>query len=162
MPSRTAATSARYGWSACPTPEPSRTAACSAHRSRRQARRGPWPQYVASRRLCCGWNPRLKLCRQAVVKALMNAGVRGDNGMVQAFPPNTGVGWYTMATGTYPGEHGSTNNTFFRSGDAFTNRTSFAASGVLQADTLAAAAERAGKKVAQVQGPARINPRIPR
>ena len=39
--------------------------------------------------------------------------------MVQAFPPNTGVGWYTMATGTYPSEHGSTNNTFFRGGDAF-------------------------------------------
>jgi 2',3'-cyclic-nucleotide 2'-phosphodiesterase (5'-nucleotidase family) len=90
-------------------------------------------------------------------QALMNAGVRGDNGMVQAFPPNTGVGWYTMATGTYPGEHGSTNNTFFRSGDAFTNRTSFSASGVLQADTLAAAAERAGKKVAQVEWVGGIN-----
>ena len=81
---------------------------------------------------------------------LMRNGVRGANGMVQAFPPNTGVGWYTMATGTYPGEHGSTNNTFFRSGDTFSNRTSFSASGVLQADTIAAAAERAGKKVAQV------------
>jgi hypothetical protein len=42
---------------------------------------------------------------------LMAKGVRGANGMVQAFPPNTGVGWYTLATGTYPGEHGSTNNT---------------------------------------------------
>jgi 2',3'-cyclic-nucleotide 2'-phosphodiesterase (5'-nucleotidase family) len=84
-------------------------------------------------------------------KALMNAGIRGDNGMVQAFPPNTGVGWYTMATGTYPSEHGSTNNTFYRSGDPFSNRTSFSASGVLQADTLAAAAERAGKQVAQVE-----------
>src|SRR5262245_25285503 len=81
---------------------------------------------------------------------LMAQGVRGDNGMVQAFPPNTGVGWYTMATGTYPGEHGSTNNTYFRSGDAFNNRTSFSQTGTLQADTLAAAAERAGKKVAQI------------
>src|SRR4029434_1590068 len=84
--------------------------------------------------------------------SLMAAGVRGDNGMVQAFPPNTGVGWYTMATGTYPSEHGSTNNTFFRSGEGnFNNRTSFSAAGVLQADTIAAAAERAGKKVAQVE-----------
>jgi 2',3'-cyclic-nucleotide 2'-phosphodiesterase (5'-nucleotidase family)/predicted AlkP superfamily phosphohydrolase/phosphomutase len=82
--------------------------------------------------------------------ALMAAGVRGNNGMVQAFPPNTGVGWYTMMTGAYPGEHGSTNNTFFRGGDTFTNRTSFSATGVLQADTLAAAAERAGKTVAQI------------
>jgi 2',3'-cyclic-nucleotide 2'-phosphodiesterase (5'-nucleotidase family) len=84
-------------------------------------------------------------------QSLMNAGVRGANGMLQGFPPNTGAGWYTMATGTYPGEHGSTNNTFFRSGDTFSNRTSFSATGVLQADTIAEAAERAGKKVAQVE-----------
>src|SRR3954451_17798522 len=83
-------------------------------------------------------------------KKLMKDGFTGKNGMVQAFPPNTGVGWYTMATGTYPSEHGSTNNTFFRQGDAFGNRTSFSGAGVLQADTIANAAERAGKKVAQI------------
>src|SRR3954465_13677884 len=83
-------------------------------------------------------------------KKLMKDGVTGDNGMVQAFPPNTGVGWLTIATGTYPSEHGSTNNTYFRSGDTFSNRTSFSAAGVLQADTIASAAERAGKKVAQI------------
>jgi len=82
--------------------------------------------------------------------ALRRAGVEGANGMVQAFPPNTGVGWYTLATGAYPAEHGSTNNTFHRTGEGnFTNRTSFSTAGILQADTLAAAAERAGKKVAQ-------------
>ncbi len=82
---------------------------------------------------------------------LMANGVRGDNGMVQAFPPNTGVGWYTIATGTYPGEHGSTNNTYFRAGESnFNNRTSFSAANTLQADTIASAAERAGKKVAQI------------
>src|SRR5215211_1324377 len=37
--------------------------------------------------------------------SLRRAGVEGQNGMVQAFPANTGVGWYTMATGTYPSEH---------------------------------------------------------
>ncbi|MBI3243279.1 MAG: alkaline phosphatase family protein [Chloroflexi bacterium] len=82
---------------------------------------------------------------------LMDDGVRGDNGLLQGFPPNTGVGWYTLATGTWPSEHGSTNNTFHRTGESnFNTRTSFAATGILQADTLAAAAERAGKKVAQV------------
>lgn len=82
---------------------------------------------------------------------LMANGVRGDNGMVQAFPPNTGVGWYTLATGTYPGEHGSTNNTFHRTGESdFNNRTSLGAS-ILQADTLQQAAERAGKKVVSVE-----------
>ena len=83
--------------------------------------------------------------------SLIANGVKGDNGMTQAFPPNTGVGWYTMATGTYPSEHGSTNNTYHRTGEAsFNNRTSFSALGTLQADTLAAAAERAGKTVAQI------------
>ncbi len=82
---------------------------------------------------------------------LMAEGVRGSNGLVQAFPPNTGVGWYTLATGTYPGEHGSTNNTYHRTGESnFNNRTSFSLTGTLQADTIAAAAERAGKKVAQI------------
>jgi 2',3'-cyclic-nucleotide 2'-phosphodiesterase (5'-nucleotidase family)/predicted AlkP superfamily phosphohydrolase/phosphomutase len=81
----------------------------------------------------------------------MVRGVRGDNGLTQAFPPNTGVGWFTLATGAYPGEHGSTNNTFHRVGEAnFNNRTSFA-QGILQADTIANAAERAGKKVAQIE-----------
>ena len=83
-------------------------------------------------------------------KELMKQGAVGDNGMLQAFPPNTGVGWYTMATGTYPSEHGSTNNTFHRGGDSFANSTSFSGAGVLQADTIGAAAERAGKKVASI------------
>jgi 2',3'-cyclic-nucleotide 2'-phosphodiesterase (5'-nucleotidase family)/predicted AlkP superfamily phosphohydrolase/phosphomutase len=82
---------------------------------------------------------------------LMAQGVQGDNGLVQAFPPNTGVGWYTLATGAYPGEHGSTNNTFFRTGDTWSNRTSSFSAGVLQADTIAEATERAGKKVVSVE-----------
>ena len=82
---------------------------------------------------------------------LMATGVRGDNGLTQAFPPNTGVGWYTLATGTYPSEHGSTNNTFYRTGESdFNNRTSLG-NPIVQADTLQQAAERAGKKVASVE-----------
>jgi 2',3'-cyclic-nucleotide 2'-phosphodiesterase (5'-nucleotidase family)/predicted AlkP superfamily phosphohydrolase/phosphomutase len=84
-------------------------------------------------------------------KELMDNGVKGDNGLLQGFPPNTGVGWYTLATGTWPSEHGSTNNTFHRTGEGnFNNRTSLGAS-ILQADTLHQAAERAGKKVAAVE-----------
>ena len=82
---------------------------------------------------------------------LMDEGVIGDNGLTQAFPPNTGVGWYTLATGAYPGEHGSTNNTFFRQGEPnFNNRTTLGQS-ILQADTIQQAAEREGKKVASVE-----------
>jgi 2',3'-cyclic-nucleotide 2'-phosphodiesterase (5'-nucleotidase family) len=84
-------------------------------------------------------------------KDLIKHGVVGRNGLKQGFPPNTGVGWYTLATGTWPGEHGSTNNTFHRTGDLFNNSTSFAATGILQADTMQQAAERAGKKIAAVE-----------
>ncbi len=82
---------------------------------------------------------------------LMADGVKGQNGLLQGFPPNTGVGWATLATGAWPGEHGSTNNTFFRAGEAFQNSSSFAATGILQADTIAQAAERAGKKVVALE-----------
>jgi len=86
------------------------------------------------------------------MKKLMKEGVKGDNGLLQGFPPNTGVGWYTLATGAWPGEHGSTNNTFHRTGEGnFNNRTSFATTGILQADSLPQAAERAGKKVVSVE-----------
>jgi 2',3'-cyclic-nucleotide 2'-phosphodiesterase (5'-nucleotidase family)/predicted AlkP superfamily phosphohydrolase/phosphomutase len=85
-------------------------------------------------------------------KQLLKDGVFGVNGMVQAFPPNTGVGWHTMGTGAWPGQHGSMNNTYFRTGEGnFNNRTSFATDGALQADHIAQAAERAGKKVASVE-----------
>ena len=61
---------------------------------------------------------------------LMDDGLKGKNGLLQAFPPNTGVGWASLATGAWPSSHGSTNNTFHRTGEAnFNNSTSFAAAG---------------------------------
>jgi hypothetical protein len=85
-------------------------------------------------------------------KSLIHEGVRGKNGLLQGFPPNTGVGWATLATGAWPGVHGSTNNTFHRLTDpSFNSSTSFATTGVLQADTLGQAAERAGKEVASIE-----------
>src|SRR5688572_15163302 len=84
---------------------------------------------------------------------LLDTGVEASGaGLLQGFPPNTGVGWTTLATGTWPSEHGSTNNTFHRTGEGnFNNSTSFAATGILQADHIAQAAERAGKSVAAVE-----------
>ena len=73
------------------------------------------------------------------------------NGLLTQAPPNTGSGWYTLATGAWPGVHGSTNNTFHVNGQPFGNSTSSFAPGVLQAESIAQAAERAGKKVAQVE-----------
>src|SRR5262249_20726536 len=74
------------------------------------------------------------------------------NGLLTQAPPNTGAGWFTLATGAWPGVHGSTNNTFHVNGQPFGNSTSALGSpNVLQAETLAQAAERGGKKVAQIE-----------
>src|ERR1700759_5649747 len=61
--------------------------------------------------------------------SLMRSGATGDNGLTQGFPPNTGQGWYTLATGAYPGVHGSTNNTFYDTRQPFTSSTSFSLHG---------------------------------
>ncbi|MGH2473720.1 MAG: alkaline phosphatase family protein, partial [Candidatus Limnocylindrales bacterium] len=73
------------------------------------------------------------------------------NGLLTQAPPNTGAGWYTLATGAWPGVHGSTNNTFHKNGDPFANRTSAFDANVLQAESIAQSAERGGLKVAQVE-----------
>ena len=83
-----------------------------------------------------------------------------DNGLLTQAPPNTGAGWFTLATGAWPGVHGSTNNTFHINGalsatggtQTFSpSRTAAFDNGVLQAETLAQSAERAGKRVAQIE-----------
>ncbi len=86
------------------------------------------------------------------MQQLMAQGLKGENGLLQGFPPNTGVGWYTLSTGTWPGEHGSTNNTFHRTGEGnFNNSTSFATTGILQADHIGQSAERSGKTVVSME-----------
>ena len=107
--------------------------------------------------------------RMPTYASLMRAGATGDNGLTQGFPPNTGQGWYTLATGAYPGVHGSTNNTFFDTRQTFTSPTSFSFHGngaspgtdptnVLEAQSVASSAELAGK-----QGrPARVDGRAER
>ncbi len=72
-------------------------------------------------------------------------------GMLTQAPPNTGAGWYSMATGAWPGVHGSTNNTFHINGNTFDSSTSSFTPGILQAQTLAQSAEAAGMKVAQIE-----------
>ncbi len=103
--------------------------------------------------------------------ALMRRGATGSNGLTQGFPPNTGQGWYTLATGAYPGVHGSTNNTFFDTRQPFTASTSFSFHGngaspgsdpsnVLEAQSVASSAELAGKKVAQLEWTGGLNANI--
>ncbi len=83
---------------------------------------------------------------------LRNGARASDGGLLTEAPPNTGAGWYSLSTGAWAGVHGSTNNTFFINGQVFsTTRTSAFDPGVLQAESLAQAAERGGKKVAQIE-----------
>ena len=83
---------------------------------------------------------------------LLRDGARASsNGMLTQAPPNTGAGWYTLATGAWPGVHGSTNNTFHINGQPFGNRTAAFDQNVLQAESIAQSAERGGLKVAQVE-----------
>ncbi len=84
---------------------------------------------------------------------LLRRGASADGGgMLTQAPPNTGAGWYTMATGAWPGVHGSTNNTFHTNNQPFSrNRTAAFDSGVLSAETIAQSAERGGKKVVQME-----------
>ena len=91
-------------------------------------------------------------------RELLKHGARAsDHGLLTQAPPNTGAGWFTLATGAWPGVHGSTNNTFHKNGDPFgqtathPGRTAAFDAGVLQAETLAQSAERGGKKVAQIE-----------
>ena len=84
-------------------------------------------------------------------RLLQKGAKAGDGGLLTQAPPNTGAGWYSLATGAWSGVHGSTNNTFAINGQAMSSRVASFDAGVLQAETLAQAAERGGKKVAQIE-----------
>ena len=87
----------------------------------------------------------------AMDKLLRSGAKAADGGLLTQAPPNTGAGWYSLATGAWSGVHGSTNNTFAINGQVMSNRVAAFDSGVVQAETLAQAAERGGKKVAQIE-----------
>jgi 2',3'-cyclic-nucleotide 2'-phosphodiesterase (5'-nucleotidase family) len=84
-------------------------------------------------------------------KLLGNGAKAAGGGLLTQAPPNTGSGWYSLSTGAWSGVHGSTNNTFHVNGAPFGNRTAAFDTGVPQAESLAQAAERGGKKVVQIE-----------
>ena len=86
-----------------------------------------------------------------MAKLLKDGTAATGGGLLTQAPPNTGAGWYSLATGAWPGVHGSTNNTFHVNGAPFANRTSAFDAGVLQAESIAQSAERGGKKVVQFE-----------
>src|SRR4051794_39955052 len=93
---------------------------------------------------------------------LRHGAFASGHGLLTQAPPNTGAGWFTLTTGAWPAVHGSTNNTFYIDGSPFdparagttgfnTSTAAFSNPSILQAETLAQAAERGGKKVAQIE-----------
>lgn len=102
---------------------------------------------------------RQDLAQQYAAKGLMptvagmiqTGAMAGGGGLLTQAPPNTGAGWYSLATGAWPGVTGSTNNTFAKNGASFVSRVAAFDSGVLQAETIAQSAERGGKRVAQIE-----------
>jgi 2',3'-cyclic-nucleotide 2'-phosphodiesterase (5'-nucleotidase family) len=97
-----------------------------------------------------------KYANQGVVpgfRDLLRKGVKAsDSGLLTQAPPNTGAGWFALATGAWPAVTGSTNNTFHINGQPFGNTTpAFGANNILQAETIAQSAERGGLKVAQIE-----------
>jgi len=86
------------------------------------------------------------------IAGLLRSGAKAaDGGLLTQAPATTGAGWYSLATGAWPGVHGVTSNTFAINGAPFGNRTGAFDAGVIQTETLAQAAERGGRKVAQIE-----------
>ncbi|HUS16781.1 MAG TPA: alkaline phosphatase family protein, partial [Chloroflexia bacterium] len=84
---------------------------------------------------------------------IFSNGTTGANGMLPAFPPNTGAGWSTLSTGAWSDAHGSINNTFHINSNAIVTSTSAYNAGIVQAETYGEVAEKAGKKVAIMEWP---------
>jgi len=87
------------------------------------------------------------------LQTLMEEGVRADPGPRPPFPPTSAVGLATLLTGAWPAEHGMVNSVFYQVGGGDFDEAASAGGALLQADTLAQAAERAGKTVVAFEWP---------
>lgn len=88
-----------------------------------------------------------------VVAGLIAGGAIGMGGCLPALPTNTGAGWATLQTGAWSGTSGALNNVFHAAGTPITEPSSGFDARLLQAETLAQAAERQGLTVACVEWP---------
>lgn len=88
-----------------------------------------------------------------VVAGLIARGAIGVDGCLPALPTNTGAGWATLQTGAWSGTSGALNNVFHAAGTPITEPASGFDARLLQAETLAQAAERQGLSVACVEWP---------
>ena len=95
------------------------------------------------------WSSRRSL--PALRKLSRRGASAAEGGLLTQAPASSGAGWYTLATGAWPAVTGSPGNSFHVNGHAFASRSGAFDAGVLQAETLAQAAERGGRRVAQLE-----------
>jgi hypothetical protein len=85
------------------------------------------------------------------ITGVLAAGKSADDALAAPFPATTSTNSTTLLTGTWPAEHGVVADRFFRSGSPdFADFATWSAPGLIQADTLPQAAERAGKQVVSI------------
>jgi len=95
------------------------------------------------------WSSRRSL--PALRKLSRRGASAAEGGLLTQAPASSGAGWYTLATGAWPAVTGSPGNSFHVNGQPFASRSGAFDAGVLQAETLAQAAERGGRRVAQLE-----------
>ncbi|HEX2281293.1 MAG TPA: alkaline phosphatase family protein, partial [Thermomicrobiales bacterium] len=82
---------------------------------------------------------------------LRAAGAAADGGLLAPFPATPATSLATMLTGAWPAEHGVVGDRFFRTGTPdFADFATWTDPGLIQADTLPQAVERAGKQVVAI------------
>ena len=85
------------------------------------------------------------------IAGVLAEGASADGGLAAPFPTTTGTNPATLLSGTWPAEHGVVADRFFRTGSPdFADFATWSDPGLIQADTLPQAAERAGKQVVSV------------
>ncbi|MBP7148881.1 MAG: 5'-nucleotidase C-terminal domain-containing protein [Acidobacteria bacterium] len=85
-------------------------------------------------------------------KSLLQSGTKAvGGGLLTQAPATTGPGWLSLASGAWPGVHGVTAGTFHRNGTLFNDRSGLQDAGAIASETLAQAAERGGRRVAQIE-----------
>jgi 2',3'-cyclic-nucleotide 2'-phosphodiesterase (5'-nucleotidase family) len=90
-------------------------------------------------------------------------GASGKDGLLPPFPATVGTDLATLLTGAWPAEHGVMADRFYRTGSPdFADWAAWTDPGLIQADTLPQAAERAGKQVVAVgwDGVAGLDPTL--
>ncbi|MCC7023329.1 MAG: alkaline phosphatase family protein [Thermomicrobiales bacterium] len=95
--------------------------------------------------------------------SMMAEGASADGGLLPPFPATVATGLTTLLTGAWPAESGIVADRFYRTGSpSFDDLTTWTDSGLVQADTLSQAAERAGKQVVAVgwEGLASLDPAL--